>query len=206
MTLPESVENHAVCFDEQMTRLNLVNLINRKSEAKLTVVRMPGDVAGIDYEIHVTTRFGWRYEERNRPTLPRMPRLLSIVESLRGTRGVPYEIDLESLDGVAVYIPTNKGLSSIPLSPLEAVSYLNNLLDSTLSHFVATVEEVEGYFWRIAKQHNFSEAIVEKMARKEKGFDSHALLCRFEKLLRSFFSVKFRVHTAESLFSWEEQQ
>ena len=206
MTVPDSVEDHAFCFDEQMTRLNLVNLINRKSGAKLAVVRMPGDVPGIDYEIHVTTRLAWRYEERNRPTLPRMPKLLSIVESLRGTRGVPYEIDLESTDGVAVYIPTNKGLSSIPSTPLEAVSYLNSILDSTLSHFVATVEEVESYFWRIAKQHNFSEAIVEKMARREKGFDSHALVYQFERLLGSFFSVKFRVHRAESLLSWEDQQ
>ncbi|MEM2143257.1 MAG: hypothetical protein QXQ81_08380, partial [Candidatus Thorarchaeota archaeon] len=88
--------------------------------------------------------------------------------------------------------------------PTEAVSFLRGLLEDSVRDFLSTVDEVESYFWRAARQAGFSESIVERMARGEPGFDRADLVMQFERLLSRYFSVKFRVHRAEQKLVWEE--
>ncbi len=205
MTISESLWSRVpVSESDAQSRIRLANLLLRDSEGSIDIVKMANDSPNADHELYVKARIHWRPEGSTEPILPLMPRLLAIIESLRGCQGVPSEIQLDSYEGVATYIPTGRTISSIPPSPRDAVLYLRSLIQSTLEEFKATVKEVEDHFWRIARQRGFSPEIVHRMVRNERGYDSPAFRQRFEQIMQSYFSVKFRVYRAESTLRWEE--
>jgi hypothetical protein len=127
-----------------------------------------------------------------------LPRILSLLETLRGSKGVPTEIDLNSTAGVVAYIPTGVRVSTIPDTAKQAMEFLISTVESTVEHCISTMREVEEWFWRAARQKGFSPEIVERMARSDKHFDSREHLERYYYLLNRYFSIRFRIHTAES--------
>ena len=175
--------------------LNLVNLLLRDTDHRVTVLQRG---AGPDPEIYVVTNVQWRDRDPTRPMLVQLPRLLSLLEALRGTSGVPREIYLDSMDGVAVFMPTGVPLSELPTDTKQGVRKLLDLVEELINHLHSTIQEVESWFWRAARQKGFSPEIVERMARHERYYDSPGLEARFRHLLRTYFSVRFRIHNSES--------
>ncbi len=181
--------------------INLVNLLLRDTQHRVTILQK---AAGPDPEVYVTTSVQWRDNDPTLPLLPQLPRLLSLLETLRGTRGVPTQIYLDSMDGVPVFLPTGLHQSQIPSDSREGVRMLVDLVEETVSHLYSTIHEVETWFWRAARHKGFSPQIVERMARGERHFDSPGLEWQFHRLLRSYFSVHFRIHRSESTLHLEE--
>ncbi|MCK5389717.1 MAG: hypothetical protein KAJ36_04465, partial [Candidatus Thorarchaeota archaeon] len=79
--------------------INLVNLLLRETDHRITVLERTD---GPDPEIYVVTRVNWRDPDINKPILSQLPRILSLLETLRGSKGVPREVYLESTEGIAV--------------------------------------------------------------------------------------------------------
>jgi hypothetical protein len=167
----------------------------RETSHRVTVLEK---CAGPDPEIFVVTRVDWRHPDLNKPALPQLPRILSLLETLRGTKGVPQEIHLESTEGIAVYLPTGIRVSELPDKPKEAVQFVTELIESSIGHTYSTMREVEAWFWKIARQKGFSPDIVERMANKEAGYNSPTVMWQFHQLLRKYFSLRFRIHRSES--------
>ncbi len=189
----------------RMSWISLVNLVNlqlRGMDHKITVLDIDAEKE-LDPEFHVVTKIEWRDRDISKPILPQLPRILSLLETLRSSRGVPREIYLDSFEGVPVYLPMGLRVSDMPESPSEAVDLLIKRLVSTLVHHLSTMQEIETWFWNAARRKGFGEAIVERMGRKEKFYDSQALLLRFYNLLYSYFSIRFRIHRAESCIRLE---
>jgi len=181
--------------------INLVNLLLRESAHRITVLER---ARGPDPELYVVTRIDWRDPNLEKPMLPQLPRLLSLLETLRGTKGVPREVRLDSAEGVAVYLATGVRVSELPKDPKKSVQEMMTIIEDSLSHLLSTMREVEKWFWKAARKAGFSPAIVEKMALKEIGFGSPELTMRFQRLLHKYFSLKFRVYTAEARLRVEE--
>ncbi len=175
--------------------INLVNLLLRETSHRITVLER---VRGPDPELYVVTRVDWRDPDLEKPVLHQLPKILSLLETLRGTKGVPTEVKLDSTEGVAVYLPTGIRVSRLPQDPKNAVQELMSIIEESLSHLLSTMKEVELWFWKAARQRGFSPAIVERMARKETGFSSPELMMRFQQVLHKYFSLKFRVYRAEA--------
>ncbi|TFF84666.1 hypothetical protein EU524_00590 [Candidatus Thorarchaeota archaeon] len=174
--------------------INLANLLQRDTPNRLAIVSTA--VPEMDPELYVVTRTEWR--NPGEPLLHQLPRLLSNLEALRGTRGVPSEVYLDSTDGIALYLPTGVYVSDIPMDPKSAVLFLKDIIKDTIHFYVTTVKDVEAHFWRFARREGFSKTIVEKIGRKEPGFRSRATLSRFHSVMKQYFSIKFRIHTSES--------
>ncbi len=64
--------------------INLVNLLLRETSHRITVLER---VDGPDPEIYVVTRVNWRDPDINKPILSQLPRILSLLETLRGNKG-----------------------------------------------------------------------------------------------------------------------
>jgi hypothetical protein len=175
--------------------LNLVNLLLRESAHRVTTIEMRG-YKEPDPELYVVTRIDWRDHER--PILGQLPRILSLLETLRGTMSVPREIFLDSNEGVAVYIPTGVRISQIPEQPKDAVSFITTLIEDSLNFILSTMEEVEEYFWRAAKKKGFSLEIVDKIGSNDPQFYKFEHIVRFHEIMASYFSIRFRIHTSES--------
>ncbi|NHJ15151.1 MAG: hypothetical protein EAX95_15820 [Candidatus Thorarchaeota archaeon] len=159
----------------------------------------------VDPMIFVVTRVNWRNHNLEQPFLPQLPRLLSLLETLRGTKGVPQEIYLDSNEGVAVYLPTNIRTSDLPKDPKASVRQLMITVEESIEHLYSTMREVEDWFWRAARKKGFSPEIVEKMARGERHYTSDGLMQRFNLLLRKYFSIRFRIHRSESCLHVEAE-
>ncbi len=175
--------------------LNLVNLLLRESPHRITILDLKG-YKDPDPELYVVTRVDWR--EPTRPMLGQLPRVLSLLETLRGTRSVPKEVYLDSTEGIAVYIPTGVRTSQIPSKPKVAVSFITDLMEQSLTFILSTMKEVEDYFWMAAKKKGYSPDIVDKIANREPEFYRPEHVRRFHQLMSNYFSIRFRIHTAES--------
>jgi len=178
----------------------LVNLILRHTPNRLTVIQIAEQEP--DPELFVITSVNWRDIEK--PILHQLPKILSLLETMRGTRGVPSKVHLDSAEGLQLYIPTSMRASAIPPLPRDAVRTLRTLVEHTCDFVFATANEVEETFWNIAMKRGFSPDIVERMAVNAKGFDSSANVQRFRDLLHRYFSIRFRIHTSESMLQLEE--
>jgi hypothetical protein len=181
--------------------INLVNLLLRETAHRITVLE---HARGPDPELYVVTRVDWRHPDLQKPVLSQLPKILSLLETLRGTRGVPREVKLDSTEGVAVYLPTGIRVSKLPQDPKKAVQELMAIIEESLTHLLSTMKEVERWFWKGARQKGFSPIIVERMARKEPGFSSAELMMRFQRVLHKYFSLKFRIYQAEARLRVEE--
>jgi hypothetical protein len=156
-----------------------------------------------DPELFVVTTVNWR--DITKPILPQLPRILAFLETMRGTRGVPTKVYLDSDEGLQLYIPTSKKASEIPPTARDAVQTLRDLIETTCEFVFSTAREVEDTFWNIAMKRGFSPEIVERMAVNAKGYESSANVQRFQDLLQRYFSIRFRIHTAESMLQLEEE-
>ena len=181
--------------------INLVNLLLRESVHRITVLERAREP---DPELYVVTRVDWRNSDIDKPVLPQLPKILSLLETLRGTRGVPQEVKLDSTEGVTVYLPAGIRVSKLPQDPKKAVQELMTTIEESLEHLLSTMREVEKWFWKAARQHGFSPAIVGRMARREPGFSSPELMMRFQRVLHNYFSLKFRIHQAEARLRVED--
>lgn len=181
----------------QESVLNLVNLILRETAHRIRIVQIDVNIDS-DPPLFVVTRIGWRHSDKSKPVLHQIPRVLSLLETLRGGKGVPVEIDLNSNEGIVAYIPTGERVSSIPDKTKDALEFLISIVESTVAHCISTMREVEEWFWRAARQKGFSPEIVERMACSVKHFDSREHLDRYYYLLNRYFSIRFRIYTAES--------
>ena len=181
--------------------LNLVNLLLRETSHRVTVLERTD---GPDPEIFVVTRVAWRDPNRNRPILPQLPRILSLLETLRGSKGVPREVYLDSCEGIAVYLPSGMRVSELPHDPKKTVRLLMSTVEDSLEHLHTTMNEVETWFWRAARQKGFSPEIVEKMGNNEQHYNSQELMWRFHRILRKYFSIRFTIHRSESCLRVEE--
>lgn len=181
--------------------INLVNLLLRETSHRITVLERCG---GPDPEIYVVTRVNWRDPDINRPILSQLPRILSLLETLRGNKGVPREVYLDSTEGIAVYLPTGMKVSELPDDPKKTVQLLMTIVEDSLEHLFSTMTEVEVWFWKAARQKGFSPEIVEKMGNKEPHFDSSELMWRYQRILRKYFSLRFTIHKSEDLLRVEE--
>ena len=182
--------------------INLVNLLMRNTDRRVTVLQVGGKVDP-DPEVYVVTRVDWRDKDLNKPILPQLPRVLSMLETLRGSRGVPKEIHLDSTDGVVCYIPTGIRMSQLPSSAKASVQFIMSVVNQTVSHFDSTRSEVEDWFWRTARKRGFNPEIVERIARREKHYDSPSHEHRFSKVIEDYFSLRFKVYRAESCLKLE---
>ncbi|TXT55234.1 MAG: hypothetical protein BAJATHORv1_40144 [Candidatus Thorarchaeota archaeon] len=180
---------------KRSSMINLVNLLLRETSHRVTVLDKSEEP---DPKLFVVTRIEWRDPDIRKPLLPQLPRLLSLLETLRGTRGVPTEIYLDSTDGIAVYLPTHETVSTLPEKPKECVRHLMDLVENHVEHTLATMQEVEEYFWKTARKKGYSPEIVAKIDLKEKHFDSPEHVYRFQYLLQKYFSIRFRIHSSES--------
>jgi hypothetical protein len=174
--------------------LNLTNLLMRDTPHRVTTIEV--DRHESDPELYLVTRVDWR--ESTQEILPKLPRLLSILEVLRGTEGVPTEVYLDGTEGLTIYINMNIRISHIPNTPSDAISFLSDMTETTLDFYNSTVDEVEQQFWRIARKKGFSPSLVTKMAKREEGFTSPTPIKGFHMLLRAYFSLRFRIHTSEN--------
>lgn len=181
--------------------INLVNLLLRETSHRITVLER---VDGPDPEIYVVTRVNWRDPDINRPILSQLPRILSLLETLRGNKGVPREVYLDSTEGIAVYLPTSLKVSELPDDPKKTVQLLMTIIEDSLEHLFSTMTEVEIWFWKAARQKGFSPEIVEKMGNKDPHFDSSELMWRYQRILRKYFSLRFTIHRSEDLLRVEE--
>ena len=181
--------------------INLVNLLLRETAHRITILQ---SARGPDPELYVVTRIDWRSPDKEKPILPQLPKILSLLETLRGTKGVPREVKLDSTEGVTVYLPTSITVSELPQDPKKSVNMLMTTIEESLAHMLSTMREVEEWFWKAARQRGFSPAIVERMARKEAGYSQPDLMMRYQQLLHKYFSLKFRVYTAEAALRVEE--
>ena len=181
--------------------ISLVNLILRHTPTRITVIQMAEQES--DPELFVVTTVNWR--DILKPILPQLPRILSLLETMRGTKGVPSKVNLDNDEGLQLFIPTSTRASEIPPTSRDAVQTLRNLIESTCEFVFSTAQEVEGTFWNIAMKRGFSPEIVERMAVNAKGFESTANVQRFHDLLQRYFSIRFRIHTAESMLQLEEE-
>ena len=182
------------------TIINLANLLLRETSHRITILQKERTR---DPELYVVTRIEWRDQDVKRPLLGQYPRLLSLLETLRGTDGVPTEIYLDSMDGLAVYFPTSVRLSRLPEDSKECIHFLINLVEYTVTDRLQTMREVERWFWRSARRMGFSPSIVERMAKGEPFFDSIAHLKRYNDLLHQYFSVRFIISRNEPLMRLE---
>ncbi|MFW9806220.1 MAG: hypothetical protein ACFFFK_05775 [Candidatus Thorarchaeota archaeon] len=181
--------------------INLVNLLLRETAHRITILQR---ARGPDPELYVVTRVDWRSPDKDTPILPQLPKILSLLETLRGTKGVPREVKLESTEGVAVYLPTGIRVSQLPQDPKKSVNMMMTVIEESLAHLLSTMREVEKWFWKAARQRGFSPAIVERMVRKESGYGQPELMMRFQQLLHKYFSLKFRIYHAEAALRVEE--
>jgi len=134
-----------------------------------------------------------------------MPRILSLLETLRESKGVPHEIYLDSNDGIAVYLPTGTRISDLPRNSKEAIRILMALARDTVANVLSTMHEVENCFWMAARRKGFSPEIVERMALKEQHYDSPGILREFHGILRKYFSIRFHIQRSESCLYVEEE-
>jgi len=181
--------------------INLVNLLLRETSHRITVLER---VDGPDPEIYVVTRVNWRDPDINKPILSQLPRILSLLETLRGNKGVPREVYLDSTEGIAVYLPTGMKVSELPDDPKKTVQLLMTIIEDSLEHLFSTMTEVEIWFWKAARQKGFSPEIVEKMGNKEPHFDSSELMWRYQRILRKYFSLRFTIYRSEDILRVEE--
>jgi hypothetical protein len=185
----------------QSSMINLVNLLLRETSHRVTVLER---CDGPDPQIYVVTRVEWRDHDLHKPVLPQLPRVLSLLETLRGSRGVPREVHLDSAEGIAVYLPTCLRVSELPKDSKKTVQLLMSVVEESLEHLYSTMREVEKWFWKAARQRGFSPEIVEKMGNKEAHYDSSELMWRYQQLLRKYFSLRFTIHRSESCLRVEE--
>ncbi len=181
--------------------INLVNLLLRETDHRITVLERTD---GPDPEIYVITRVNWRSPDINKPILSQLPRILSLLETLRGSKGVPREVYLDSTEGIAVYLPTGMTVSELPDAPKKTVQLLMTIVEDSLEHLFSTMAEVEVWFWKAARKKGFSPEIVEKMGNKEPHFDSKELMWRYQRILRKYFSLRFTIVRSEDLLRVEE--
>jgi hypothetical protein len=181
--------------------INLVNLLLRETSHRVTVLER---CDGPDPQIYVVTRVEWRDPDINKPFLPQLPRILSLLETLRGSKGVPREVYLDSTEGIAVYLPSGLKVSELPNDSKKTVQLLMSIVEDSLEHMYSTMNEVEHWFWKAARQKGFSPEIVEKMGNKEPHFGSNELMWRFQRLLRKYFSLRFTIYRSESCLRVEE--
>ncbi len=181
--------------------LNLVNLLLRETSHRVTVLERTD---GPDPEIFIVTRVAWRDPDSRKPILSQLPRILSLLETLRGSKGVPREIYLDSTEAIAVYLPSGMRVSELPKDPKITVRLLMSTVEDSLDHLYSTMSEVETWFWKAARQKGFSPEIVEKMGNKEQHYDSQELMWRFHRILRKYFSIRFTIHRSESCLHVEE--
>ena len=181
--------------------INLVNLLLRETNHRITVLEKTD---GPDPQLYVVTRVSWRDADVTKPVLPQLPRILSLLETLRGSKGVPREIYLDSTEGIAVYLPSGMKISELPDDPKKTVKLLMSIVEDSLEHLYSTMTEVESWFWKAARQKGFSPDIVEKMGNKEPHFDSKELMWRYQRILRKYFSLRFTIHRSEDILRVEE--
>jgi len=183
--------------------ISLVNLLNRHTPIRIKVVQL-GEVDP-DPELFIVTRVDWRDLER--PLMAQLPKVLSYLETMRGTKGVPDKVYLDSAEGLQLYIPSGKRASEIPDTPRVAVKFLRDLAEDTIRFIEETSREVEDTFWRIAMKRGYNPDIIDKMETLANGYDSPgriANLLRFRELMEKFFSLRFRIHSAERMLHLEE--
>lgn len=192
MQIPQDTPNRS--------SIALVNLIMRHTSTRLTVIQMAEHEP--DPELFVVTSIYWRDIER--PLLAQLPKILSYLETMRGTRGVPSKVYLDSDEGLQLYIPTSTRASEIPAVSKEAVRFLRTLIDSTLDFVHKTANEVEETFWSIAMKRGYSPEIVDRIANAAKGYTAASNVQLFNDLLQRYFSIRFRIHTAESTLHLED--
>lgn len=181
--------------------IDLVNLLLRNTSNRVTVLEY---CDGPDPEIYVVTRVEWRDPSPEKAFLPQLPKILSLLETLRGTKGVPKEVYLDSMEGIVVFLPSGMKVSQLPSDSKQAVHLLMSIVENSLQHMYSTMKEVELWFWRAARQRGFSPEILEKMERRESHFDSNELMFRFQRLLRKYFSTRFTIHRSVSCLRIEE--
>lgn len=190
--LPQDIPNRS--------SMALVNLVMRHTPTRITVVKLAEHDP--DPELFVVTSVYWR--DLDRPLLAQLPKILSYLETMRGTRGVPSKVYLDSDEGLQLYIPTSTRASEIPTISKDAVKFLRTLIDSTCDFVNATAKEVEDTFWSIAMKRGYSPEIVDRIATASKGYTSTSNVQKFNDLLQRYFSIRFRIHTAESTLHLED--
>jgi len=183
--------------------INLTNLLLRETSHRVATLQRSD---GPDPELFVVSRIDWHGRDSKEPLLSQLPRLLSLLETLRGTRGVPSEIHLDSNDGIVAYLPTGINVSGLPKNSRDAVMFLMSLIEDTVAHILSTMKEVEDWFWVAARRKGFSPDIVKRMALEEEHYDSPAHIQRFNEVMESYFSIRFRIHRSESMLHVEEDQ
>jgi len=181
--------------------INLTNLLLRETSHRVATLQR---CDGPDPEIFVVSRIDWHDKDSKKPLLSQLPRVLSLLETLRGTRGVPREIHLDNNDGIVTYLPTGINVSGLPKNSRDAVMFLTALVEDTVAHMLSTMKEVEDWFWVAARRKGFSPNIVERMTLKEQHYDSPAHLQRFNEVIERYFSIRFRIHRSESVLHLEE--
>lgn len=181
--------------------ISYMNLIMRNTSTQITVVQM-GEIDP-DPELFIVTSVKWREKERG--LYSQLPRILSYLEVMRGTRGVPDKVYLDSMDGIRLYIPSGKLASEIPREPTPAIGFLRELSNNIIDFTEDTAREVLEAFWRIAKKRGFNEDIVDALEKKELGHGSSNSLERYAEIMQKFFSLSFRLCKAESTLHLEER-
>ncbi|MBS3794758.1 MAG: hypothetical protein KGY80_07675 [Candidatus Thorarchaeota archaeon] len=185
--------------------INLANLLLRNSDRRVTTVQVSKHVEA-DPEVYVVTRVNWAHKGSNEPLLVKLPSLLSVLETLRGSRSVPERVDLESEKGLVVYIPTALHISELSNNRKRAVKHLLGLAEETVAIFKDTKETVERWFWKAARQRGFGPKIVERIAAQEPGYYTPDRANRFQDLLRRYFSVKFTIHHSQGCLRVEREK
>ena len=187
----------------QRTSVAWANLLLRKTSTQIKIVEL-GEIDP-DPMLYIVTRVDWR--DIDRPMLSQLPTVLSLLETMRGTRGVPDKVYLDKIEGLQLYIPSGCRTSDIPPTPRQAVNYLKELANDVIDFVMATSKEVEDTFWNIARKRGFSPEIVDKLEQQVEGYDSAARvsnLQRFNEIMERYFSIRFRIHTAEMMLHLEE--
>lgn len=182
--------------------VNLANLLLRETSIRITTLQ---GCDGPDPELYVISRVDWKDTDPKKPVLPQLPRILSLLETLRETKGVPHEILLDSNNGIAVYLPTGTTISELPKNSKEAIRLLMTLARHTVADLLSTMNEVENCFWIAARRKGFSPEIVERMALKQQHYDSSGLVREFHAILRKYFSIRFHIQGSESCLFVEEE-
>ncbi len=184
--------------------INLANLLLRNTNRRVTTVQVSKHVEA-DPEVYVITRVDWADKSNSKALFVRLPSLLSVLETLRGSRSVPERVDLESAS-LQIYIPTGLHLSELSGNRKRAVKHLIGLAKETVEIFTDTRDTVEEWFWKAARQRGFGPKIVERIAAREPGYYTPERAERFQNLLRRYFSVKFTIQHSQGCLRLERDQ
>jgi hypothetical protein len=180
--------------------LNLANLILKDTVHRVGILQGKYKPIEPNPEIYIVTRIEWRSHDTAEPIIPQLPRLLSFLETLRGTDSVPSEIHLDSTEGFSAYLPTGIRVSQLPDNDKECIRRLIELTEEKVTEIYSIADTVHTFFWKRAQNRNYGPDIIRNLASgkyPERHTQTH--LEWFREIMNEYFSIHFKIEENDTI-------